>query len=353
MDKDPYKQLAEHLDSLPNGFPPTPDGRELKILAKLFTPEEAELAALLGTSLETAEQVAARTGIPSNGLNKRLKAMARRGLVEAGRKEGGLGFKSVPFVVGFYERQLPTMDAELAHLVEDYFAEGFASALTMSPPFHRVVPVHQSVHDFIEVQPFESAAQLVGGMQAWAVQDCMCRKQQALIGHACQHPVDVCLSLSPHPNDFDGVSFMKVLTRDEALATLRRAAEAGLVHTVSNSEEGIRYICNCCTCACGVLRGIAEYGTANVVARSAFVNQVDALLCNGCEACVESCQFDALSMQDARAVIDRERCLGCGVCVLSCQPAALGLVRRPADEVLPIPHTHEDWERQRLAARGL
>jgi electron transport complex protein RnfB len=56
------------------------------------------------------------------------------------------------------------------------------------------------------------------------------------------------------------------------MGTLRRAAEAGLVHSVSNSVEGTYYICNCCTCSCGILRGMAELGIANVVASSAFVN---------------------------------------------------------------------------------
>ena len=42
-----YKRLAERLNALPNGFPPTDDGRELKLLAKIFTPEQAELAAQL------------------------------------------------------------------------------------------------------------------------------------------------------------------------------------------------------------------------------------------------------------------------------------------------------------------
>jgi len=32
------------LDGLPGGFPPTPDGVELRILKRLFTPEQAELA---------------------------------------------------------------------------------------------------------------------------------------------------------------------------------------------------------------------------------------------------------------------------------------------------------------------
>jgi hypothetical protein len=41
------------------------------------------------------------------------------------------------------------------------------------------------------------------------------------------------------------------------------------------------------------------------------------------------------------------------VCVLTCAAEALVLVRRPAEEVKPVPQTATDWQRQRLAARGL
>src|SRR5512146_963033 len=120
-----YRRLAEHLDALPNGFPLTKDGKEQRLLAKIFSPEEADLAAQLTSSLETAEEIARRTGLPLEGLNDRLKAMARRGLIEVDRKDNALAFKTMPFIVGIYEMQVHSMDAELAQLVEDYFREGF------------------------------------------------------------------------------------------------------------------------------------------------------------------------------------------------------------------------------------
>jgi ferredoxin len=58
-------------------------------------------------------------------------------------------------------------------------------------------------------------------------------------------------------------------------------------------------------------------------------------------------------MDAALARVDRDRCVGCGVCVLTCAAEALVLVRRPAEEVKPIPLTRADWTQQRLAARGL
>ena len=60
MDMTPYKRLAECLDALPNGFPPTQSGVELRLLAKIFTPEEATLAAQLHAMPETLDELAAR-----------------------------------------------------------------------------------------------------------------------------------------------------------------------------------------------------------------------------------------------------------------------------------------------------
>ena len=44
MTDDIYQRLAKHLDKLPGGFPSTESGVELRLLRRLFTPEQAELA---------------------------------------------------------------------------------------------------------------------------------------------------------------------------------------------------------------------------------------------------------------------------------------------------------------------
>lgn len=351
MNTDPYRSLAEHLDALPNGFPATEDGRELRILQKLFTSGEAELAAQLTAELQSAGEVASHAGREIPEARDQLKSMARRGLIGVGRSNGSLGFRLLPFVVGFYEMQNQTMDAEFAHLFEDYFQGGFGQLLGIEPHIHRVIPAHETVHTSIEVQPFESVKRIVYSMQSWGVQDCVCRKQQSLIGRPCKHPLEVCLAMDPHPDVFEDIPGFRSLTRDEAMAVLRRASDQGLVHTVSNTMEGTTYICNCC--GCGLLRGMADLGIANVVASSPFINEVEAELCDGCEACVPACQFNALAMEAALVRVDQDRCVGCGVCVLTCPQSALVLVRRPLEEVKPIPRTPADWQHQRLAARGL
>jgi len=125
MDNNPYHRLAQRLDSLPNGFPAADDGSEVRLLARLFSPEEASLAAKLRLNRETPEQIAQRLNADPKQLGAVLKSMAKRGLIAAGRTEDGLGYGLMPFVVGIYEMQIGRMDAELARLFEDYYHTAF------------------------------------------------------------------------------------------------------------------------------------------------------------------------------------------------------------------------------------
>jgi ferredoxin len=352
LDEPAYRRLARHLDALPNGFPPSDSGIELRLLAKLFTPQEADVASQLRLQLETPEQIATRLGLELQGLRPLLKSMARRGLIAFGKQGRSMGYGALPFVVGIYEMQIDAIDSELAQLFEEYYRQSFHRTLDQQPPVHRVIPVGESLRTDIEIQPYESARSVLEKASAWGVLDCICRKQKSLIGDGCSHPLDVCLAMSQTPGAFEHSPVIRPLTREEAMATLQRAAEAGLVHSVSNAQEGIGYVCNCCTCSCGVLRGLRELGAANVIARSAFVCHVEAGVCTGCGLCLERCQFDALATDEV-ARVDEARCVGCGVCTLACPDHALVLWRRPAEEVKPPPPTEAEWRLARAQSRGI
>jgi len=352
MDNNSYERLAHKLNALPSGFPPSANGAELRILEKLFTPEEAGLAAELTLTKESHAVIAERLDRDPQEVRLLLKGMAKRGLIVAGRVDDGLGYGLLPFVVGIYEYQAGTIDEELATLVEAYYKQALGEALSVNPSFHRVLPVQESVPIDIDVRPYENASEIVELSQAWGVIDCICRTQKELIGDPCEHPKDVCMVLSEVPGAFDNSTAIQKLDKDGAHATLKKAADAGLVHSVSNNQEGHWYICNCCTCSCGILRGIAEFGIANVVARSPFVTVFDRELCFSCDLCADACQFEALAYEIVPA-IDENRCVGCGLCVIACPEGALAMKRRSMEEIEPIHVTYTDWRMARAAARNL
>jgi ferredoxin len=254
--------------------------------------------------------------------------------------------------VGFYENQRERMNQEFAQLVEDYFSETGFSLLAIQPSFHRVIPVREAIATKIEILPENDIAEILSQHQAWAVIDCVCRKQQAVLNQACGHPIRTCLIMSDIPQVFDGQEDMDALTFDQALDVLHQAADAGLVHTVANHREGLSYVCNCCTCGCGILRGIAEAHLANVVARSAYQATVAEGACVACGTCETVCQFNAIKVGD-RARVDPIVCVGCGICVRACPEGALDLVLRPEEDVLEIPNAFHDWFEARGKSRNL
>jgi len=348
-----FQALAHRLDQLPNGFPKTQSGVELRLLEKIFQPEEAALAAVMYLEMEPADSIAARIDIDPRRAKNILKNMVRRGLIRFSRDQGQLCFGLMPFVVGFYEEQLPRMDAEMATLFEEYFQET-QGGITLGPvSMHRVIPVEESIDFELEIFPHERASELIENARAWAVRDCICRVQQQLIGKDCGHPLENCLVFAPVEGAFDSSEVDRAISKQEALHILREAEASGLVHTTGNYIGPHYYICSCCTCSCGILRSVAEFNIPTAVARADFLAVVDPQGCLACGDCLPACQFRALSVVENLCRVSQENCVGCGLCALRCPTGALQLIRRPSGQVDPPPETIQEWGQRRAAARGV
>jgi electron transport complex protein RnfB len=347
-----YKQLARVLDRIPEGYPETESGVELKILARLFTPEEAELACYLDLEPRLSKTIAQRIGWEERQTFVCLKGMTKKGLIEAERGQGGLYFKLIPFVVGFYENQNARIDEEFAHLVEAYFNEGLYKIMSDKPAVHRVIPLETVIPLNIEVMPYQRASTYIDEAKSWGVLPCICRVQKRLIGRGCEHTEENCLVFSSRSNAFESTDAIRAITGEEARQILVNADKEGLVHSTRNVQKEVTYICNCCTCSCGILRGMAQYGQMNAVGRSDFFAVVDETLCSGCAACTDRCRFNALEVREGMCRIERSRCYGCGLCVSVCPTEALGLKAKPADEIESPPVSESRWREERSRARG-
>ena len=181
------------------------------------------------------------------------------------------------------------------------------------------------------ILPYDDVRRIVLSARSFSANDCICRVQRDLLGHRCGFPLAMCLSFS----NAERSALPGDISREEALALLDRSEEIGLVHTVSNVAHGVGYICNCCGCCCGILRGITDWGIENSVAHANYYAVIDPALCAGCGTCIERCQVHAIHDEDGVSVVAREKCIGCGLCVTGCPDSVPQLLLRPEAEMRP------------------
>ena len=81
MSTEVYQKLAQYLDSLPAGNPPTESDIGLRILENLFILEQAELALPMKAKPEPAARIAGRAGMEESLAVERLNTITGDGLI--------------------------------------------------------------------------------------------------------------------------------------------------------------------------------------------------------------------------------------------------------------------------------
>jgi electron transport complex protein RnfB len=350
--EDVYKRLARHLDDLPAGFPSTPSGVELRILKRLFTEDEAEMALLLSVLPEAPESVAVRAKLAPTETARRLEDMSRKGLIyRLEREDGGLRYSANQYVIGIWEYQVDRLDPELIRDMDEYMPTLMTAGPWKETPQLRTIPIMQVIPVRHEILAHEKAEDLILGQDRFLLAPCICRKERKLAGAGCDKPEDACLIMGRGVDYYRDNGIGRVIDREEALAVLRRADEAGLVLQPSNAKK-IANICMCCGCCCGVLRTIKAVPKPAEYVSSPFRAALDEKLCLDCGRCFERCPMDAIGRDDAgRIRLDPDRCIGCGLCVSTCAGRSLTLLRKPDGEQRDVPasfrQTYVDMARRR------
>jgi ferredoxin len=127
------------------------------------------------------------------------------------------------------------------------------------------------------------------------------------------------------------------VSKEEALAHVRRCREAGLVHMIGRNRldtvwlgvgpgEKLLTICNCCPCCC--LWRMLPHVSPEISARVSGMPGVSVTVterCAGCGICTQDvCFVDAIRLQNGRATIS-DACRGCGRCMAVCPEKAIEL----------------------------
>ncbi len=185
-----------------------------------------------------------------------------------------------------------------------------------------------------QVIPFKVARDIaINNPESIAVGTCACR---AAADKPClPPPMEVCLIIGDPYASFiaEKSPLFRKCTQEEAVDVIEAAHQRGDVQAAYFKKDvGNKFfaICNCCDCCCvGIKMWNQLGGAVPIIAPSGYVAVVSED-CNGCGSCEGSCRFNALTLDDQMAVIDKAKCMGCGVCVDICPVGAISLKRDPS-----------------------
>lgn len=352
-----YDQLSDLFNKIGYGGRKGPE--MIALLKALFNEDEARTALNLSPfAPEPPAKIAQRMDEDPNALAERLNEMADKGLIYSSSRGDEKWFKIIQLVPGIFELQFMKGEyndrtRELARLFDALHNasrrqnDQGASPLAGGPGTHfaRVIPIHKTVKHEIGIFPFEEAKKYVNEAETITLSVCYCRHEHRLLEKGCGYPDDVCLQFGSFAKFVKDRGFGREITKTEALDVLQRSADAGLIHTSSNTREQIDFICNCCTCCCGILAGVSRFGAPVRSVSSNYEVAVDPDQCTACGECVDRCQMDAVSLEEDLPQFNLDRCIGCGVCVHHCPSEALTLQARP-EFVEPPKNFRELMEKQ-------
>lgn len=198
---------------------------------------------------------------------------------------------------------------------------------------------------FGQVVPLEDCEKIFNSLNSIVRIACYCRHSTVGDGHRYCY----CLSMAPKGGMMaelicqvdasyltgPDTAGLEILSKEEAIASLREHEQEGLCHTVwTFVTPFIGAICNCDRTDCLAMRATVGYKFP-IMFKSEYVAEIDSSLCKGCCRCMQYCQFGAISYSAAlkKAKIDQMRCFGCGICRAGCEENAITLYDRKASPI--------------------
>ncbi len=356
--RESYRKLTERLNRFPQGAPPT----ELlyRILEVLFTPQEAELVALLPIKPFTAK-TAARIWKKSEAETRNiLEALASRGMMLDIDTRHGQEFVMPPPMAGFFEFSMMRVGDHydqklLSELFYQYLnvEEDFVKALfgTGETQLGRTFVNEGALsgENTLHVLDYERASQVIETASHIGIGTCYCRHKAMHMERNCDAPMEICMTFNSTAGSLIKHGIARRVDKAECHELLARAHGRNLVQFGENARERVSFICNCCGCCCEAMLAAKKFAVLNPIATTNFLPAVVDEKCSGCMKCSDVCPVEAMGMVSAgdpkhhkrkKAKLNEEICLGCGVCVRVCDKEALSLKERPQRVITPVNSAH-------------
>ena len=324
----------------------------LPSLKKFFTIEEAELLTRFPFTPKELGELAQLKKLKLSDLTEKLEPLVKKGVLwKTSRGESLYYHLNDAFFIffrgSFYSKDPGEATKALARPLNKYFYEGVMKQL--APARHkplRTVPVQKTMNDPRKILPHEDVLQLIESQDFFALSNCACRQRKKLDPDSvtCNHPLETCIHLGKFAHYMVESGLSREVTKEEVLEVLQKAADSGLVHAVSNWDQNIDTICNCCRCSCLFFESFYVYNQDKSHDFSNYRVKINPDTCKGCGLCVERCPMDVLKLEEVQgngkqkkkiSLVSLDRCLGCGLCVYKCPTQSLVLELRPDTHIPP------------------
>jgi len=358
------------IDWLRQAWWDLPERDELMpLMMARYTPEEASLLTGMPFSGKSLEELAELKQMDPNDLGQQLDALTKKGLIFRSTRGDSVRYRLndgffIWRTAGWHGRA-DEVDKAIAPLLNQYYYHGwFDQYNDTNVKGLRTLPIGETIDDTRQVLPYEEITKVLDSIDYFTVSICPCKHRKNLDPDMpdCKYPTEVCLHFGQLGHYIVENDMGREITRQETEEILRQCAEVGLVHAVSNWEEGPDTICNCCKCCCIFLEAFHKLGHSMSMNPSNYQAHTNPDTCIGCGLCVKRCPMEALRLEELPeakgritvvaaenkngkkelknksgkvSVVNPDLCIGCGVCAYKCPTESLVLKRRKVIQAPP------------------
>lgn len=353
-----YEKFIEYMST--PGFVFTESEFKIPMITSFITPEEAEFMTGFPKSATSLDEIADMKEMDIDELTQKVEALCRRGLIYETKRDDSIRYKlfsafEMFLRITYWSGAEGEPIKSMAPYATKYYMDGWYDQMKSMPhPALRAIPIDETIEDNRTVLPFEDIQKVIDSYEYYTVSHCPCRQRHKLDPDYADSPFpsEVCLHFDELGRYIVKHGHGREITREETHEILKKSADAGLVHGISNQEENPDTICNCDLEFCTFFKPYHQLDFDKSMEKSNYLVEVAPEACKACGLCVKRCPMDAIQLKFSpqstnkfrkAVVVDTELCIGCGVCVHKCPAKSITLKRK--EEITRPPKTGKDFVR--------